>query len=120
MKNLFVSLLFFCSSVFADCSQLVAWGYPVAPNSIALCQRILSIIDLSDSANQPMESSCGKFVMVYNGEVYNFKEIALEIISAKPDFKFKTSSDSEVILEAYVLWGAKFVSKLNKTYLLFF
>ncbi|MFN5794063.1 MAG: asparagine synthase (glutamine-hydrolyzing), partial [Bacteroidota bacterium] len=82
-------------------------------NSIALGHRRLSIIDLSDSANQPMESSCGKFVMVYNGEVYNFKEIALEIISAKPDFKFKTSSDSEVILEAYVLWGAKFVSKLN-------
>ena len=82
-------------------------------NSIALGHRRLSIIDLSDSANQPMESSCGKFVMVYNGEVYNFKEIALEIIAAKPDVKFKTSSDSEVILEAYVLWGARFVSRLN-------
>ena len=82
-------------------------------NSIALGHRRLSIIDLSNSANQPMESSCGKFVMVYNGEVYNYKEIAQEIYSSKPEFKFKTSSDSEVILEAYILWGAKLVSKLN-------
>ena len=43
---------------------------------IALGHRRLSILDLSDYANQPMSSHCGRYVMVYNGEVYNFKEVS--------------------------------------------
>ena len=79
---------------------------------VGLGHRRLSIIDLSESANQPMHSANKRFVMVYNGEVYNFREIAAEL---KQNFKqeFRTSSDSEVILEAYARYGADFVKKLN-------
>lgn len=80
---------------------------------IGLGHRRLSIIDLSVSANQPMHSSCNRYVMVYNGEVYNYKEIALELKAANPTFHFKTTSDSEVILEAFVKYGETFVNKLN-------
>ena len=76
---------------------------------IGLGHRRLSIIDLSKSANQPMSSHCGRYIMVYNGEVYNFKEIAKKL-----DVKtWKTSSDSEVVLEAFAKWGNNFVNHFN-------
>lgn len=79
---------------------------------IGLGHRRLSIIDLSDTANQPMHSTDGRYVMVYNGEVYNYREIASCL---KEEYKtnFKTTSDSEVILEAYIRYGINFVEKLN-------
>ena len=88
-----------------------AFGY-FTDNYVGLGHRRLSIIDLSDSANQPMHSSNNRYVIVYNGEVYNFNEIAAEL---KQKFKtdFKTSSDTEVILEAYAQYGPDFVQKLN-------
>lgn len=73
-----------------------------------LGHRRLSIIDLSEASNQPFYSANGRFVMVYNGEVYNFQEIA-----AKLQVPLKTSSDTEVILEAFVKWGPDFVQHLN-------
>ena len=77
-----------------------------------LGHRRLSVIDLSDNANQPMYSENGRYVMVYNGEVYNYTEIASELkLKFKTDFK--TSSDSEVILEAYCRYGPDFLQKLN-------
>ncbi|MBM77814.1 MAG: asparagine synthase (glutamine-hydrolyzing) [Crocinitomicaceae bacterium] len=76
---------------------------------IGLGHSRLSILDLSDSANQPMTSSCNRYVMVYNGEVYNYKNISKEISK----INWKTSSDSEVILEAFCKWGPNFVTKLN-------
>ena len=69
-----------------------------------LGHRRLSIIDLSKKANQPMLSHCNRYIMVYNGEVYNYKEIAKKIGS----INWQTSSDSEVILEAFAKWGVKF------------
>jgi len=79
---------------------------------IGLGHRRLSIIDLSESANQPMHSADNRYVMVYNGETYNYREIATEL---KQNFKtnFRTSSDSEIILEAYARYGPDFVQKLN-------
>jgi len=74
--------------------------------------RRLSIIDLSENANQPMYSHDNRFVMVYNGEIYNYREIAAEL-RQKFKCEFKTSSDSEVILEAYARYGPEFVMKLN-------
>jgi asparagine synthase (glutamine-hydrolysing) len=88
-----------------------ASGYFV-DDVVALGHRRLSIIDLSETANQPMHSADGRYVMVYNGEVYNYREIASEL---KQNFKsvFKTASDSESILEAYVKYGPAFLEKLN-------
>ena len=78
-------------------------------NGIGLAHRRLSIIDLSDSANQPMTSHCDRYVVVYNGEVYNFDEIRKKILT----INWKTNSDTEVILEAFVKWGVDFVHQLN-------
>lgn len=84
-----------------------AEGFFVDGN-FGLAHRRLSIIDLSTAANQPMQSACGRYWMVFNGEVYNYREIAKEL-----DVKLKTSGDSEVILEAFVKWGPQMVNRLN-------
>lgn len=72
---------------------------------ISLGHRRLSIIDLSTKASQPMESACGRFVLSYNGEVYNFQELRQEL--EKKGISFKSHSDTEVILEACVVYGVK-------------
>ena len=68
-----------------------------------LGHRRLSIIDLSVNANQPMYSSIKRYVMVYNGEVYNFEEISNRILQlpGNKDVKFSTTSDTEVILKSF-------------------
>lgn len=73
-----------------------------------LGHRRLSILDTTKNGNQPFFSHCGRYVMVFNGEVYNFKEIA-----KKYDFQLNTSSDTEVILELFVKNGNDFVNELN-------
>jgi asparagine synthase (glutamine-hydrolysing) len=75
---------------------------------VGLGHRRLSIIDLSEQANQPMHSKNNRYVICYNGEVYNFQELAKEL-----DIPFKTTSDTEVVLEAFSRWGIDFVQKLN-------
>lgn len=69
-------------------------------NRVALGHRRLSIIDISASANQPMVSNSGNWHIVFNGEIYNFKEIR-----ACLNYEFKTSSDTEVILAAIEIKG---------------
>lgn len=69
----------------------------------------LSILDLSNSANQPFRHN--NLEMIYNGEVYNFKEIRSELIINGYDFY--TDSDTEVILKSFEFWGINFVKKLN-------
>jgi asparagine synthase (glutamine-hydrolysing) len=68
---------------------------------IGLGHRRLSIIDLSDAANQPMHSSCGRYSMVFNGEIYNYLELKSDL--EKQGEVFMTSSDSEVLLRLYML-----------------
>lgn len=75
---------------------------------VGLGHRRLSIIDLSDSANQPIYSHCGRYLIIFNGEIYNFKEIANDL-----EVKLKTTSDTEVLIEAFVKWGVSFVERLN-------
>lgn len=70
---------------------------------IALGHRRLSILDLSDGGRQPMESSCGRFVISYNGEVYNFSDLRKEL--EQSGHSFRSGTDTEVILEAVSLWG---------------
>jgi asparagine synthase (glutamine-hydrolysing) len=90
-----------------------ASGYYISPNQLyGLGHRRLSIIDLSSSANQPMTSHNGKYVMVFNGEIYNFKSIAQRLIK-EFGYQFKTTSDTEVLLEAFVQFGKNFVEMLN-------
>jgi asparagine synthase (glutamine-hydrolysing) len=79
---------------------------------IGLGHRRLSIIDVSSAANQPMYSQSGRFVIVFNGEIYNFQEIKRDLLLEK-QINFATSSDTEVVLEAFALWGPGFVHKLN-------
>ncbi|MCB0538254.1 MAG: asparagine synthase (glutamine-hydrolyzing) [Chitinophagales bacterium] len=90
-----------------------AEGFAVSQNrQCVLGHRRLSIIDLSSGANQPMQSSCGNYAMVFNGEIYNYKEIKADI-EANVKINWKTNSDTEVLLEAFALWGKQFVYKLN-------
>ncbi len=71
----------------------------------------LSIVDLSDQANQPFHSKCGRYVMVFNGEIYNFLELKSELSGL--GFEFTTTSDSEVLLNAYLAWGKRCVERFN-------
>lgn len=76
---------------------------------IALGHRRLSIIDLSPAGHQPMQYAEGRFTIVYNGELYNYRELKQELA----DFSFSTSSDTEVILAAYAKWGTACLDRLN-------
>lgn len=69
----------------------------------------LSILDTSSLGHQPIISDCNDIIMVYNGEVYNFKDIQKELI--KLGYIFKSNSDTEVILYSYKEWGIKCVDK---------
>lgn len=77
---------------------------------LALGHRRLSIIDLSNAANQPIYDSSGRYVMVYNGEVYNYLELHQKYI---PSYHPRTTSDSEIILQLFIELGPGFVTRLN-------
>ena len=69
----------------------------------------LSIIDPDASSNQPFYSSDNKFILIFNGEIYNYKEIRESL----PDYHFRTNSDTEVVLAAYQTWGTNCVHQFN-------
>lgn len=70
---------------------------------VALGHRRLSIIDLSPLGHQPMASACGRYVMSFNGEIYNFVDLKSELETAGQTFK--SQSDTEVMLAAFTKWG---------------
>jgi asparagine synthase (glutamine-hydrolysing) len=85
-------------------------GQWVSPDStVGLGFRRLSILDLSAAGHQPMTSRCGQWVMVFNGEVYNFRSIRAELESL--GHRFEGSGDSEVILAAFTQWGPSAVER---------
>lgn len=76
---------------------------------VALGHKRLSIIDITDTGNQPIYNKDKSMVIVYNGEIYNYKEIKEEL----SEYKFNTSTDTEVILHGYEKWGKDILNKLR-------
>jgi asparagine synthase (glutamine-hydrolysing) len=74
----------------------------------ALGHRRLSIIDLSENANQPIYDTTNNYVIIFNGEIYNYKEIKSNLT----DYHFKTNGDTEVVLAGYLKWGVNVVNHL--------
>jgi len=78
---------------------------------IGLGHRRLAIIDLSPAGHQPMVTSDQNYALTYNGEIYNFQELRIELESLGRQFRSRT--DSEVVLHAYAEWGAACVERFN-------
>lgn len=88
-----------------------AWCGSVNGVNIGLGLRRLKILDLSDAANQPMISEDGRFVLVFNGEIYNYLELRNELETHGTTFR--TNGDTEVLLQALILWGEAALARLN-------
>jgi len=82
-----------------------------ASENVGLGHRRLSIIDVSPTGHQPMFSADGRYVLVYNGEIYNFREIR-QLLDGSGR-RWRSQSDTEVILEAYARWGPGCVEHLH-------
>lgn len=80
-------------------------------NVVGFGHRRLSIIDTSSAGNQPMPDRSGRYRIVFNGEVYNYREIK-KTLKDKGHI-FRSDSDTEVLLYAYIEWGEEFLSRLN-------
>jgi asparagine synthase (glutamine-hydrolysing) len=78
---------------------------------ICFGHRRLSIQDLSSNGNQPFESSCKRFILVFNGEIYNYRELRATL--QNHGHVFRTDSDTEVIIEAYIQYGLDFCKHLR-------
>ena len=78
---------------------------------LAFGHRRLSILDLSEAAAQPLKNETGDVVLIYNGEIYNFRELRAEL--QRKGHHFRSSTDSEVIVHGYEEWGDDCVTRLN-------
>lgn len=78
---------------------------------VGLGHRRLSIIDLSDAAAQPMHSPDERYVLSYNGEIYNFRELRKDLQAL--GHSFRSTSDAEVLIAAYAQWGVTAIEKFN-------
>jgi asparagine synthase (glutamine-hydrolysing) len=79
-------------------------------NGIAFGHRRLSILDLSQNGHQPMVSSCDRYILSYNGEIYNFTEIRQELEKLK--YSLQSNTDTEVLLTAIQAWGVEKTLKM--------
>ncbi|MFN5628444.1 MAG: asparagine synthetase B, partial [Bacteroidota bacterium] len=80
---------------------------------ISLGQTRLSIIDLSSAGHQPMHSEDGNYSIVFNGEIYNYLEVKKYLVDQKFPIHFKTKTDTEVLLYAFIYLKEKCLELLN-------
>ncbi|PCI48054.1 MAG: asparagine synthase (glutamine-hydrolyzing) [Alphaproteobacteria bacterium] len=85
--------------------------FQIGNHQVALGHNRLSILDLSNRANQPMWDETHRYGLVFNGEIYNYLEIREELIAK--GCEFTTASDTEVLLRAMICWGKEAVQKFN-------
>ncbi|HET8963614.1 MAG TPA: asparagine synthetase B, partial [Chitinophagales bacterium] len=78
--------------------------------NIGLGHVRLSIIDLSAAGHQPMYSNDQRYLIIFNGEIYNYLELRKEL---EGSYLFKSKTDTEVLLASYIIWGESCLSKLN-------
>jgi asparagine synthase (glutamine-hydrolysing) len=86
-------------------------GAVFVDDAVSLGHRRLSIIDLSAASHQPMTVETSDVWLTYNGEIYNFRELRARL--EREGVKFRSSGDSEVLLQAYRQWGVSFLRELN-------
>lgn len=87
-------------------------GIYVSPcEKLLLGHQRLAILDLSKLGAQPMTSRCGKYHLVFNGEIYNYEQLRLDLIAK--GFVFKSNSDTEVLLYGYAYWGEAVLQRIN-------
>ena len=79
-------------------------------STVCLGHNRLAIIDLDSKSNQPFVSNDDNIIVVYNGEIYNFIELKKQLSKS---YNFKTDSDTEIIIAAYLNWGINMVAKFN-------
>lgn len=97
------------------CNQMAHRGPDAArvieDGPIIMGHRRLSVIDIDSRSDQPLYDSSQRYVITYNGEIYNYRELRSQLVSIGA--QFNTTSDTEVILESYKAWGDSFVERLN-------
>ena len=81
---------------------------------VALGHRRLAVLDLSPAGAQPMTTPCGRYTLVYNGEIYNFRELRQELAGAGVDFR--SASDAEVLLHLVAREGLAGIGRLRGMY----
>jgi asparagine synthase (glutamine-hydrolysing) len=91
-----------------------AGTFVLPERKLGLAHRRLSIIDLSERGHQPMTDATGTVTTVYNGEIYNFRELRKELVT--DGYRFKSDCDTEVLLNLYLRDGDKMMSRLNGIY----
>lgn len=87
------------------------WTDMMPAARVALGHRRLSILDLSPAGHQPMSTPDGRFVLIFNGELYNYVELRAEL--ERQAVRFTSHSDTEVVLAAYRTWGAECLPRFN-------
>jgi asparagine synthase (glutamine-hydrolysing) len=104
------------NGIFNKCLSLLSHRGPDntnvwADSEIVLGHTRLSIIDLTESSNQPLSCFEERYYIIFNGEIYNYLEIKSEL--QNKGYFFRTSSDTEVVLNSYIEWGEKSLNKFN-------
>ena len=107
-KNLFESSLDLLNSRGPDFSKIDEG------NDYIFGHKRLSIIDLSQNSNQPMYSNCKRYICLFNGEIYNFQKLKKNLLEKK--YNFRSSGDTEVLLNGWIEWGVEIFDKLDGMY----